>query len=232
MSAVRFYKRLREAGIDEATAILCTEAFEAEATASRPERSSAARRQAAYRARKRNEPVTGDVTSITDITSVTDHNEITPLAPIRAQVVNHSLSSLQSERALTPNHTTYGTAPNLEKPFETFWLAYPNKVAKRKALAAYDKALKRIAGPDPPSQILAGVERAKASRKWIDGYIEHPTTWLNGDCWDDQPAEVIPFQGKPHDRTHRPDPKFDAKQANLARAFAGANRVTGPRPLP
>lgn len=136
-----------------------------------------------------------------------------------------------STPALEPEKKKISEAKASSPHFDEFWLAYPNKVAKRKALAAYDKALKRIAGPDPPSQILAGVERAKTSRKWIDGYIEHPTTWLNGDCWEDQPAEVIPIQGRTHDRPHH-DAKRTAKLENMERAFAGSYRAAGRQPEP
>jgi hypothetical protein len=110
--------------------------------------------------------------------------------------------------------------------FAEFWAAYPNKVGKAAAAKAYAKALRDIHGPDPPSVILAGVERAKASRSWVGGYIPHPTTWLRRGSWDDEPAEIIPINGTPHERPHH-DPKFDARQANLARAFAGAESAAG-----
>jgi hypothetical protein len=76
--------------------------------------------------------------------------------------------------------------------FARFWEAYPNKVGKQEAEKAYAKALKSIPGPDPPGVILAGVERAKASRQWGEGFIPYPATWLNRGSWDDEPAEIIP----------------------------------------
>ena len=52
--------------------------------------------------------------------------------------------------------------------------------------------------------ILAGVERAKASRNWVDGYIPNPQTWLNQGRWEDQPSEVIPTAtGPPNDLAAR-----------------------------
>jgi hypothetical protein len=41
-------------------------------------------------------------------------------------------------------------------------------------------------------KILAGLEKAKQSRQWMkDGgaFIPHPTTWLNGERWNDEVVE-------------------------------------------
>lgn len=118
------------------------------------------------------------------------------------------------------NASSPRTAPS--NGFPEFWSAYPDKVGKRPAAEAYAKALKRITGPDPPGVLLAGVERAKASRKWREGIIPNPATWLNQDRWEDEPAEVIPLHGQPHERPHH-DAKFDSRQANYATHDRGAD---------
>lgn len=116
----------------------------------------------------------------------------------------------------------------LAKPngFARFWEAYPNKVGKRAAEVAYPRALRRAAGPDPPATILAGVERAMASRKWAEGYIPNPATWLNQDRWLDEPeTPVIPLIVNPNARRSDPPPtdKRTRHEANMARAFRGAD---------
>lgn len=73
--------------------------------------------------------------------------------------------------------------------FERFWSAYPSKVGKRDAEKAYAKAVKRIDSPDPPGVMLAAIERAAQGRRWLEGYIPNPATWLNQDRWEDQPDE-------------------------------------------
>jgi hypothetical protein len=73
--------------------------------------------------------------------------------------------------------------------FERFWSAYPSKVGKRDAEKAYAKAVKRIDSPDPPGVMLAAIERAAQGRRWLEGYIPNPSTWLNQDRWEDQPDE-------------------------------------------
>lgn len=106
--------------------------------------------------------------------------------------------------------------------FDLFWAAYPNKVGKRDAEKRYVAALKRVTGPDPPGQILDGVARAKTSRKWLDGIIPNPATWLNQDRWEDQPSEIIPLQPRqPHERFD-PDAKRARREANSARSDEGA----------
>jgi hypothetical protein len=70
--------------------------------------------------------------------------------------------------------------------FDLFWKAYPRKVGKTKAYAAW----KRI-HPDRElfEKIMAAVETAKSSRQWMENYgqfIPHPTTWLNRGGWDDE----------------------------------------------
>ena len=65
--------------------------------------------------------------------------------------------------------------------FETFWAAYPRKVAKDKARTAFGKV--------PKSEIPAlmeSLEKHKRSDQWTkDGgqFIPHPATWLNQKRW-------------------------------------------------
>lgn len=114
----------------------------------------------------------------------------------------------QTPKKITPSQTAPSTPSGshgspIGKPngFARFWEAYPNKAAKRTGEAAYSRALKRIAGPDPPAVILAGVARAKLSRQWIDGFVPHPATWLNGNCWEDEPIEnVVRLNGSASER--------------------------------
>lgn len=132
--------------------------------------------------------------------------------------------SPQTPQTPTP---TPGVNTTRARGFAEFWSAYPNKVGKRDAEKSYVAALKRVTGPDPPSLILDGVIRAQTSRKWLDGIIPNPATWLNQDRWEDQPSEVIPLQPrKAHERPD-PDAKLIARHANYARAWEGSERAAG-----
>jgi len=65
--------------------------------------------------------------------------------------------------------------------FDSFWSAYPRKVAKGNARTAYAKAIKIVS----PEVLLAGVEKYKKSQTVRDGFIAHPATWLNQERWED-----------------------------------------------
>jgi len=71
--------------------------------------------------------------------------------------------------------------------FEQFWLAYPNKKEKKKAREKYMRIVAKKPGLHPT--IMAALEAQKKSPQWTkDGgrYVPHPTTWLNGERWNDE----------------------------------------------
>lgn len=70
--------------------------------------------------------------------------------------------------------------------FDSFWSAYPRKVAKAEAEKSFAKL-----NPDEHllGTILAAVQRAKTRDQWQkDGgqFIPHPATWLNRRGWEDE----------------------------------------------
>lgn len=110
-----------------------------------------------------------------------------------------------------PKHQTVSAIPNIkpdnkpdkhsarvnqEAQFKTFWDAYPRKEGKKKALEKW----KRL-NPDPElfGRIMAGLDRALRSEQWRRGVIPHPTTWLNGERWEDDlmRPDLPPFGGGP-----------------------------------
>lgn len=75
--------------------------------------------------------------------------------------------------------------PSDEAAFEQFFQRCPRRVAKEAARKAYRGAIKRATH----EQILAGVIRYAAERSGQDPkFTKHPSTWLSGACWDDDPA--------------------------------------------
>jgi hypothetical protein len=65
--------------------------------------------------------------------------------------------------------------------FETFWKSYPNKKSKGAARRPFERAMKLTT----LETILAAIEEYK---KHKPGYCDfkHPSTWLNGECWNDE----------------------------------------------
>ena len=77
-----------------------------------------------------------------------------------------------------------GALPSAD--FETFWNAWPNKVGKPAAIKAFSAAQKRGSALKP---ILSGIQRyivdKPPDRPWLN-----PSTFLNQNRWEDQPAQV------------------------------------------
>ena len=69
--------------------------------------------------------------------------------------------------------------------FDTFWRAYPRRVAKGHARTAFDKAIRKTT-LETMLQAIAAYVRFKPER--ID--FKHPATWLNAESWDDEWASV------------------------------------------
>lgn len=92
------------------------------------------------------------------------------------------LEKRREEKNIKPPKSPKGDCPR----FDEFWLAYPRKTDKAKALKAWNKIK-----PDDSlvNLILNAVRSQSRTDQWTrdDGqYIPHPTTWLNGKRWEDE----------------------------------------------
>ena len=77
--------------------------------------------------------------------------------------------------------TNKDISPFFEQDFEEFWQAYPRKVGKAQAKRAFAKALEKTS----LQQILSGI----CNLIYDDiKFCPHPTTWLNSERWNDEPA--------------------------------------------
>jgi len=67
--------------------------------------------------------------------------------------------------------------------FNEFWDIYPAKVGKKKAAQTWkSRKLDRIA-----DKIISGVrESIEKDPRWDAGFVPNPTTYLNGDRWEDE----------------------------------------------
>jgi hypothetical protein len=90
--------------------------------------------------------------------------------------------------------------PDLDADFEKWFAQYPKRVAKATALKDYRAARKRATA----EELLSGATRYAAERNGQDPkFTKHPSTWLNGGCWDDEPAQPIAatYNSSPPGRT-------------------------------
>lgn len=92
--------------------------------------------------------------------------------------------------------------------FDRFWKLYPKQRDRQKALKAWNKLKPNAALQET---MLASLARHVASHDWRkDGgqYIPHPTTWLNGQRWEDEvgnPSPLGPSSNFTNLPTHTPD---------------------------
>lgn len=79
--------------------------------------------------------------------------------------------------------------------FQEFYSSFPRKTARPAAAKAFAKALGRASLP----VLIAGARRYAAERAQEDpAFTKHPATWLNNDCWLDEPIPKKTFQGGRH----------------------------------
>jgi len=72
--------------------------------------------------------------------------------------------------------------------FLEFWSSYPIKEGKLDALKSW------VASSPPIEKVLQAIQWQTTSKKWQQGYIPMPATYLNQGRWmDEAPTEVSPF---------------------------------------
>ena len=118
--------------------------------------------------------------------------------------VGQNLTEGQSEidRGVGQNLATKQEVKTVNKPveqdvpFQTFWKAYPRKVG----IAAAKKSFAKLNVDEVLlKKMLTAINQQKMTA-WKDKdqqYIPHPSTWLNGERWEDEitfTAELSPLQ--------------------------------------
>lgn len=123
--------------------------------------------------------------------------------------------------------------------FDTFWAAYPRRVAKAEARKAWAKL---NPSPELLAEILAALDWQRASEQWQkDGgqYTPYPASYIRGERWTDEPpaptyaaghtvrearAALEAMHGVDSSRTR-------AAHGDLYSLGAGDTRESGPRYL-
>lgn len=114
----------------------------------------------------------------------------------RKVVENRSEANENKDLAqATLKHIRVDKSKNPPKPpegFDAFWSVYPRKENKGGARKKFEAAIKRGIQPD---KLIAAAERYAKSETVQRGFVKHPTTWLNNECWDDE--ATTPQSGAP-----------------------------------
>jgi hypothetical protein len=152
--------------------------------------------------------------------SETVHDE----APFEMETVHASVEkgAADSEKPCTAVHPNIknkrNTDERLKEEFDRWYPVYPRRSARRAAFKSYKQARSRGATPET---LLHGAKRYAAQRAGQDPqFTKMPATWLNGDCWLDEPE--IQLADIPA------APSGNAEGLSMAeRMAAAANRARG-----
>lgn len=97
-----------------------------------------------------------------------------------------------SEPSEEPSEEPLLRVESTDAGFDEFWAVYPRKVSKGDARRVWPAAVKRAGSG---SVIVQGATRYAAERSGQDpSFTAHPSTWLRGDRWADEPTRSSPKQ--------------------------------------
>jgi hypothetical protein len=112
----------------------------------------------------------------------------TPIKPKAGQQRDSSGTNYK-KGLIKDNNITPSISPPIDELFDQFWNACPRRVGKGQAEKKFKAALK-VASFD---EIMRGLARYSMA---VDGkdknFVKHPSTWLNGKCWLDEPGDIAP----------------------------------------
>lgn len=106
----------------------------------------------------------------------------------RAIGVSSSSSSEEEHKLSTTKRGAGGksAADDAEHPrFAEWYAAYPIHKAPAAARKAFNKAVRKV---DDISVLVEAAQRYHADPQVLRGYGKHPATWLNSECWLDEPT--------------------------------------------
>ena len=99
-------------------------------------------------------------------------------------VLNRPEPSLTVQEGKASKRTSQMSPDDVEA-FEAWWKVYPRRVSKGSARKAYLTALSKTSH-ERLLQAAQSFAKAKEAEGTEERYIPHPTTWLNGERWEDE----------------------------------------------
>jgi DNA-binding transcriptional regulator YhcF (GntR family) len=121
--------------------------------------------------------------------------------------IKHEPPFVQNSSKITLSKGTLSKKEYISADFESWWQAYPRKVSKAKAQNLYTGVIRSKKATAP--QLLTSAMRYAAERDGEDPtFTKHPTTWLLGGCWTDEPAPASQHRRK-YETASRADSALD-----------------------
>lgn len=124
-----------------------------------------------------------------------------------------------------PKPSTLNT--DQQSRFDRWYPTYPNRQHRPEAERAFRKV-----DPDDAltDRLIADTAARQQGRKWSDGFIEHPATYLNNRVWEDdiEPVRTGPPRASPNGQQSNEQAKFTRSIA----ALQGVGGHRGPADIP
>lgn len=121
-------------------------------------------------------------------TDTTVRGVLTPQSPPTDTAGNLTITTELEPQNIEPEN-------HFNAQFDEFWSAYPRKTGKGRARRAFKTALEKTTF----DVIVEGVAAYVANEDMSDPqWIAHPTTWLNGERWEDEYEEPRTVQRSPY----------------------------------
>lgn len=145
-----------------------------------------------WRERRRTSPNVASVqeqsrTIQTDRQTYTQTEKDMALSEINPETIAQNEKNAQSDFSLlAPVASVTPATPSIEDEFSEWYSIYPRKVGKGQARRAFVTARKKT----DQKILIAGVHRLLKNLPSDPKFIPHPSTWLNGERWADDPRSV------------------------------------------
>ena len=142
--------------------------------------------------------------------------------PQNAALIQSNPIQSEYESESESEHAQASAQVNAQDAFAQFWNAYPNHKDKKRAESAFAKAIRKV----DLETMLAAIDAQKRTDGWIKEngrFIPMPSTWLNGERWNDdaKPAQKAYWRTGRFAQT-RPEQPYEKDDLEMAeRLFAG-----------
>ena len=109
---------------------------------------------------------------------------------LTSRVTSRDVTQAEAEAKAKAKKLPYPSKSMDDLGFNSFWVEYPRKEAKKFARIAW---LKLHPSPDKLAVILTGLRLAKTTPQWTKDageFIPLPASWLNAERWEDEGIEA------------------------------------------
>lgn len=184
-----------------------------------------------------------------NVTKASPNRPVTVTSPLYNALEENRLEETRQEETVPPSSPPRPMRPDPSPPsggvkvravpkpstlnakelraFEGWYHRYPNKQHRPEAERAWKKL-----DPDGPTyeRIVVDTEMRQQGRKWAEGYIEHPATYLRNRVWEDdiEPIRTGPARASPNGLQSNEQAKFTRSIA----ALQGVGGHRGPADIP